>query len=142
MRKEFKKRENGEQSSMTAERIAALDNLGFEWVVSRCESQPSTRSTSSKHHQLKNNKHDPNKAPMCHDRSQEQQCRKQHQHGQKEMTPAFPFRASEEGGFAFLGVSEEISRNGHQHHVQKEVAPAVPRRDSEAGGVDNESYWV
>ena len=30
---EFKKRENGKQSSMTAERIAKLNNLGFDWAV-------------------------------------------------------------------------------------------------------------
>ena len=35
MRKEFKKRENGKQSSMTAERIAKLNNLGFVWSVHR-----------------------------------------------------------------------------------------------------------
>jgi len=33
MRAEFKKRENGKQSSMTAERIAKLNNLGFDWDV-------------------------------------------------------------------------------------------------------------
>merc|ERR1712176_1467024 len=33
IRKEFKKRENGKQSSMTAERIAKLNNLGFDWIV-------------------------------------------------------------------------------------------------------------
>ena len=33
MRTEFKKWENGKQSSMTAERIAKLNNLGFDWVV-------------------------------------------------------------------------------------------------------------
>ena len=32
MRKEFKKREDGKQSSMTAERIAKLNILGFDWV--------------------------------------------------------------------------------------------------------------
>ena len=31
MRTEFKKRENGKQSSINAERIATLDNLGFDW---------------------------------------------------------------------------------------------------------------
>jgi len=33
MRKEFRKRKEGKQSSMTAERIAALNNLGFDWIV-------------------------------------------------------------------------------------------------------------
>ena len=108
---------------MTAERIAELNNLGFEWVVSRGECQPSTESTSSKHHQLNNNKHDPNKAPMCHDRSQEQQCHEQHQHGQKEMTSGVPCRASEEGGFAFLGVSEETSRNRSEELERRKDQP-------------------
>ena len=31
MRAEFKKQENQEQSSMTAERIAKLNNVGFDW---------------------------------------------------------------------------------------------------------------
>jgi len=35
MRSEFKKRENGQQSSLTVERIAELNNLGFEWVLGR-----------------------------------------------------------------------------------------------------------
>jgi len=33
MRTEFKKRKEGQQSSMTDERIAALNNLGFDWVL-------------------------------------------------------------------------------------------------------------
>jgi len=33
MRKDFRKRENGKQSSMTTERIAPLNDLGFDWVV-------------------------------------------------------------------------------------------------------------
>merc|ERR1711935_841957 len=33
MRTEFKKRKEGQQSSMTDERIAALNNLGFLWTV-------------------------------------------------------------------------------------------------------------
>merc|ERR1711935_979346 len=33
MGSECKKRENGKQSSMTAERIAELNNLGFDWVI-------------------------------------------------------------------------------------------------------------
>jgi len=35
MRAEFKKRENGQGSSLTKERIAALNNLGFDWVAKR-----------------------------------------------------------------------------------------------------------
>jgi len=33
MRTEFRKRKEGQQASMTAERIVALNNLGFDWVV-------------------------------------------------------------------------------------------------------------
>ena len=33
MRREFKQRENGKESWLTVERIAALNNLGFDWVV-------------------------------------------------------------------------------------------------------------
>jgi len=33
MRTDFKKRENGKKSSLTAERLAALNNLGFDWAV-------------------------------------------------------------------------------------------------------------
>ena len=144
---------------MTAERIADLNSLGFEWVV-RVKSKPtekakkkkirpassiaakrrskrklagskttglsdeeeepiikidpacqsSTESTSSQHHRLNNNKHDPNKASMCHDRSHREQCHQQHHYGQKEVTPAVPRRIAEEGGFAFVEGLEETSR--------------------------------
>ena len=78
MRKEFRKHKEGKQSRLMAERIAALDNLGFDSAVGRSRCQSSTESTSSKHHELNNSKHDPNKASMCHDRSHRQQCHQQH----------------------------------------------------------------
>ena len=172
MRQEFKKRENGKQSSMTAERIADLNSLGFEWVggvkskatekakkkkirpassiaakrrskrklagskttgLSDEEEEPiikidppcqsSTESTSSQHHHLNNNKHGPNKASMCYNRSHREQCHQQHHYGQKEVTPAVPRRIAEEGGFAFVEGLEETSRNMSEELERRKDQP-------------------
>ena len=85
--------------------------------------QSSTESTSSQHHHLNNNKHDPNKASMCHDRSHREQCHQQHHYGQKEVTPAVPRRIAEEGGFAFVEGLEETSRNMSEELERRKYQP-------------------
>ena len=109
MRAEFKKRENGEQSCLTAERVAELDNLRFDWViVIREKCQRKTKSNSSKDHQLINNNQIPVKGAMLRDRRQESECHPQYQHEPEEVSPVFPFCASADGGKRFREISEEL----------------------------------
>lgn len=47
LRRDFKKRESGEKSSLTAERVAELDELGFDWSVRRGRSRHSDATKTS-----------------------------------------------------------------------------------------------
>merc|ERR1711935_515844 len=114
MRKEFKKWESAKQSFMTIERIAKLNNLGFEWVVSREKCQPKSKSTSNKHHQRINNNQDPKISPMFQDQRHQQQFHQQHQHGPEEVSSAFSCYVSVEGGETFCDISEESERHKDQ----------------------------
>ena len=112
---------------MTAERIAALNNLGFDWVVGRGNG-PGTDAT------WKLRLEEMQEFRQTHGHQQ-------HHHGQKEVAPAVPRRVSEEGGFAFEETSHTMSgelerhkdqvtpQNQHQpHHPSPQrVLPYPPR---------------
>jgi len=172
MRTEFKKWENGKHSLMTSERIAALNNFGFDWVVGRGLGLDNDTKWKlrleelQEFHQTCGHCRVPSRYPLNPSLGKwVNRMRAQFKHQkERQQSRLIVERIAELNNLGFdwvvgvgngsvdgttwkLGspkIREFRQTHGHQeqHHGQKEVAPAVPRRDSEEGVVDNESYWV
>jgi len=143
----FRKRENGKQSSMTAERIADLNSLGFEWVV-HVKSKPTEKAkkkkirpassiaakrrskrklAGSKTTGLSDEEEEPiiKIDPPCQSSTESTSSQHHHLNNNKHD----PNKAS-------MCHDRSHREQCHQqhHHGQKEVTPAVPRRIAEEGG--------